>query len=55
MILTKSEIENTLKELLRHPEIEWVEFIVQLPYRGRYDRGSGCGFADRPYCVNALR
>jgi Predicted transcriptional regulator containing an HTH domain and an uncharacterized domain shared with the mammalian protein Schlafen len=26
MILTKSEIENTLKELLKHPEIEWVEF-----------------------------
>lgn len=26
MILTKNEIESTLKELLKHPETEWVEF-----------------------------
>lgn len=26
MILTKNEIDNTIKELLKHPEIEWVEF-----------------------------
>lgn len=26
MILSKNEIENTLKELLKYPEIEWVEF-----------------------------
>jgi len=26
MILSMSEIENTLKELLKYPEVEWVEF-----------------------------